>query len=258
MAGIITSPWYSQPQFPVGVNWGNPITKQLVYASNFGAGNLVTSTTPLTKIPTERGVASSWVRTTVNPINTGIVNSNVVGHTFFGLMRHPSLLSTTSEAYITNRVTTNTGFSFYTYSASGSFPVQTFKLGYVHGGVLAYESNINITGSNTRFVPIAISATVNSFVNYYADGAFLDSVATTNITNNSDTLRVGAEPIASSQWPANYDTPLMCYWTRALSAAEIATISVNPWQLFAPLTRRLWAPAATVTTSYTLMGQACL
>lgn len=39
-------------------------------------------------------------------------------------------------------------------------------------------------------------------------------------------------------------TDLIVGFSRTLSAAEFASLRQNPWQLFAPLPRRIWAPAA--------------
>lgn len=36
---------------------------------------------------------------------------------------------------------------------------------------------------------------------------------------------------------------MFAFWSRVLSRAEIFELSINPWQLFAPLPRMLWAPS---------------
>jgi len=50
-------------------------------------------------------------------------------------------------------------------------------------------------------------------------------------------------------------------WSRFLGAAEVKALSSNPWQLFAPLPRRIWAPAggaATHTTTGALASGAAV
>ena len=43
---------------------------------------------------------------------------------------------------------------------------------------------------------------------------------------------------------ANGAVYFVAFWDRILNAAEVARLHSNPWQLFVPLPRRIWAPSA--------------
>ena len=49
------------------------------------------------------------------------------------------------------------------------------------------------------------------------------------------------------------ESPLILIFNRELSAAEVKSISNNPWQIFAPDTKYLWVPAAVSVTLPTLV-----
>lgn len=216
----------SQPQRPTGIDWTNPVCRGLMIAVNAAGYNFAQA-----KVAIQRESAFSWVRGTPNIIDTGIANASVAGHTCLVLVRHPSLSGSNPETYLTNTVAGNNGFTFSTDSAVGSYPNQTLRLSLTHGGVAQYSSITDISGANTSVLPLAFSATVSGSVRFFAQGLFLDSVATGAINQNSSTLRIGGRPWFSDYY-ANYDLPGLFYWNRALSDAEIKTISDNPWQIF--------------------------
>lgn len=240
----------SQPQQPVGIDWSNPLTRGLRVAVNAAGYNIARPS-----IATDKGKAFSWVRGTPNAIDTGVVNAAVSGHTCLVFARHPSLLTSYPEAYLSSSVAGNNGFTFSTEAAVGSTPNQTFKLSLTHGGIAQYTSVTNISGSNTSVLPLAFSATVSGSVRFFARGLFLDSVATGAINQNSSTLRIGGRPWFSDYY-ANYDLPGLFYWNRALSDAEIKSLSNNPWQIFQPTSRAIFLPAGAGGSPYTLTAEA--
>jgi hypothetical protein len=243
--------WTSQPQYLARINRGNPYSQNLRIALSAGPitpinavnGSLLSSTSALTTITDSPGKAYSWVRSTVNPINTGFVNSNVVGHSGFLIVRHPVLSGALDETYFSSRVTANNGWAFYSTAAVGSLPNQTHKLGYVHGGVAGYTDTYDIPGNNTTFIAVGFSASVNGQLRFFVNGKLTTSTAIGSIVQSSDAIRVGYEVVFSAN-PANFDAPIALYFDRFLSDGDHLQLAQNPNQVFAPRKRRLFAVAA--------------
>lgn len=58
-------------------------------------------------------------------------------------------------------------------------------------------------------------------------------------------VSVGMDPYdAAKRSQTGTSLSISAAWSRALSADEILSLEDNPWQLFAPLERRIWLPAA--------------
>jgi len=228
-----------KPSGLVEVNYANELAKGLKVAmmpeagmQNLAIETLTTATNPLV---TNEDQQKNWIfdRSTDTTIDTKYSNSSIAEHSCFLITRHRLLLSVKLETYVTNRVSANNGFAFYTESASGSFPNQTFRCGYVHGGVAAYTSSYTITGSNTNFIPIGFAAKINSAVDFYVNGKNVDSVAIGSINNNSDTFRIGKDGFFNSALLHN-EMPVLYHFDRQLSEEEFATLSENPYQILKP------------------------
>lgn len=219
---------YTQPQAgPLLVDWGNPITEGLLYVKTPTS----VESSAVAKIVTQQGLAYSFDPATPTPINTGVINANIVSHSCFALVLHPSMAINRSPEYLGNRVSGNNGFAFYQSNASGTFPTQVFGLGYVHGGVAAYSTAIDIPNANTQFIPIGFSATVSNTVSFYSAGALKQTTAIGGITNSSDSMRIGYDVYFATQ-PGDFQLPILAYWNRELTASEHASLAANPWQLF--------------------------
>ena len=205
--------WTRQPQKLIGIDWTNPLSRGLKVAIcptlgmfNVAEARPITATSPINNLATANGLAYSWSRATANPIDTQYLNASLTEHSCFVLVRHPSLSLESAECYIGSRVSGNNGFSFYTTAASGSYPDQLFSLGYVHGGVAAYESTVTISGVNTGFIGVGFSAKIGSDVRFFARGKVFDSKTIGSIKQSSSTLRI-AQDVYPANNSANYDTP---------------------------------------------------
>ena len=90
----------SQPQSPVGIDWGNPITRGLSIAINAAGYNFAQSRVPCATNST----AFSWVRGSPRILDTGVANPTALGHSCLIFVKHTSLLGGTGETYISNTV----------------------------------------------------------------------------------------------------------------------------------------------------------
>jgi hypothetical protein len=75
----------------------------------------------------------------------------------------------------------------------------------------------------------------------------VQTIAATNriAIGNTNTTTSGNQPFTGDIYGG-------FFWNRCLTASEILSFSQNPWQLFASLPRRIWAPSTTSGTSYTI------
>jgi hypothetical protein len=226
---ILSKPWTEQPQGVARIDWGNPITRGLLFALT--PQGVVSGV--VQKLPTELGIAFAFDPAAPSPISTGVANGAVSAHSAFMLVKHPSMSGPRAPVYISNRVSGNNGFGFYQDSAASSVPNQTFTIGYVHGGVASYASPIQIAGANSNFVPIGFSASVSVNIEFFVRGKLHDTIAIGGITQSTSSIQIGRDVFFSSG-PADYLTPLVAYWNRRLSAYEHAELEKNPWQLFEP------------------------
>jgi len=222
-------PWDRQPQVAARIDWSNPIARGLLFAIT-PHGTLVGPG----KIATPKGIAYAFDPAVPTPINTGVTNASVVSHSGVIICRHPLMSGARNPQYMGSRVSGNNGWALYQSAASGSFPTQLMGLGYVHGGVAAYAmGTATIGGLNTNYSSLGFSATVSGNLTLYALGLAVHSASIGAINQSSDAIRIGRDVMFSNQ-PGDYETPLIAYWNRRLSDAEHRSISVNPWQIFAP------------------------
>jgi hypothetical protein len=224
-------PWDSQPQEATGIDLDLPLARGLQFAIT--PANFLTNVTGVPQIAAGPGRCFAFDPAVVSQIDTGIANPNVVGHSGFLLVRHPSMSSGRNPVYMSSRVAANNGFAFYQSAAASAFPGQSFSIGYVHGSVAAYDGPSGIAGANTEFLAIGFTARVSGQVEFYVRGSLIHAVNIGGINQSSSTIRIGRD-VFSNQSPGDYQTPLVCYWNRALSAREHAEMKDNPWQVFAP------------------------
>jgi hypothetical protein len=227
------TPWDSQPQEAVEVDWGNPISSGLVAASIEG-GN--------PRDPT--------VYTNANGFTPGV---SLPG-------RVANILAASTQ---------NFEYSGPNRIVDAPFTIVTLASHSLNGGALftAFESvalyhELYITGpgaiillsdggANAAASSSAGAAIANEWAVY---GGRVDSASSRSVWKNgrllaSNTTTTGAISAASNRWGTWNGTTermtgafaLRLAWKRALSDAEMSDISSKPWQLFAP--RQIWIPA---------------
>ena len=230
----ILTPWTSQPQGPVEIDWSNPITRGLIYADYPGAAkNLsVTGVGKYGRESTFRGQVSSDPRL------------SSASFSFYLLFKTEASLG--SQGCVIGRGSTsndynNRGFGFSpTHSApaySGAFYCGDSYtiIGKPTGAALSADTNYSIAGTCDGAYGRAYNNGILS-----AGPVSVSSIDTTaNLVINKSS---GVNPSADDSQNKIY---FVGYWNRALSDTEVRSISQNPWQIFKPVPRRIFVPVAT-------------
>lgn len=254
MATIINStPWTSQPQQAVGIDWGNPLARGLVDWRSPTCGLSMVSTNGTIKT-TRNGVAFSGNGAGVSGWY-GVVNSGAINAanpaTILALVIGASG-NTDARAY---SIAASTGYFFQI----GSGATTSSKLRIVYrspskdliGGEtssIVFENGVPHVAA-LRYTP----GLLESFVDGKADLTLADTASGTT----SGTLWASTNTLwrGSAATQNNTSVVLGLFWSRALSDAEIKSISQNPWQIFKPIPRRIFASAPTAGGLYTLTAQ---
>jgi len=256
MALLRPSVWTQQPQQACEIDWSNPITRGMFTAilpTGSGAIELVRkSLSSKSGSPTYSvgvagnsgsGGASAYTQfadqdsyDAVGPI-TLLALINGSSATLAGSYLSKGAFDAANVPYAFGR--SNTSSLYLTRGGAGDF--QRF-----------------ITG-NTIYVPdrlCAVGVTQNGVLGsgatatYYLDGVTPGAAAGGGMSNTVATAN--ALPIrALGTAEQSY---LALGWNRVLSNAEIKSLSDNPWQIFKPIPRRIFAPVsasggATITTN---------
>jgi hypothetical protein len=239
-----------QPQSPVGVNWTNPITQGLVQLLLFSTsapnsvidlvqGNVWTGT-GMTRRPTPQGLAtgdnsySGYKLTSGKSFNFGnggrygTNNFSVVLGTYFpgSLLYLPEFFTFDAASYSTT-VNCNASDSGQVVMIVGG--TQFFSA----AGTIAANKHVNLGWSYA-----------GTSGEIYADGRSVLTGTGSNISTTAKTPQLHLSNDLTGRAPGGYMTHF-AIWDRRITGAEHAALGVNPWQLFAPLPRRIWIAPTT-------------
>ncbi len=250
MSIIQSVPWRVQPQIEVGVDWGNSVTR--------GMGVLITPTAPRNLVSGRFGTLGA---TTVlgaggagrfyGGTNSGsegmrltdsaIPSASTVELTILTVMERTAATGAGNNGFI------GVGDSWIgDYQASYLRLAQTTeKVQLVNYATAIVESAAIPLG---QIVALAAAQDASSSA-MWVDGtlAATGSAGTGQTFDNQFTwLNLPGALSGRGQPIKGY---LAAIWFRKLSPGELASVTARPWQLFAPLPRRIWAPAAGGGTS---------
>lgn len=251
---ILRHPWTQQPQYPVGIDWGNPITRGLVsvlqgnsFLDQVNFGRAVTKQTNTILQPSYAEIGYKGAGTDPQGINvgTGGLSQIVAGNSPVTVAMGVIPFATgVREAFCAD------------YSAAGSgasiiFEQQvanTYRVGFASGTVAKVVDTGTVeAGRLAHICGTHDLTTINGYINGVA--------GTPVLCGNRDagnTLRVGA-PGAYTGGIRFRGWVLYWYvWNRTLSAAEVKSLSDNPRQIFQPQTSRIWVPSAGGAAEQTL------
>lgn len=259
MALLLTpTQWTRQPQFPAWSDRGNSLARGLQFLSHpiNGLGNLDASQ----QLRGWTGAASP----TLTPSRAGI------GHSLNGTTQYlvtPTAIAPsfpeqfTMFALAIPNTTSGERSLFGVSNSAAARPLFRLDTGNVGAGRInlqlqddASAVSINLSPSGTYAAGdlIAVLATQSSVA---ARSAYL-CVNGASITVASDTTSFAGRAFTSNQTEIGVlvrNSPvqfwsgvilLTAWWNRALTDSEARSVLLNPWQLFAPLPRRLWVGAA--------------
>lgn len=260
MALALFKPWRTQPTGQAGIDWSNPYTQNLkfAYCGSMGFIDLVskqigvTTGADATKIVNMGtlgpAVAFSGTRITNGGIYFGVIQP-VKNNLITALAIANPASANRAEVLFSQRVGTGNvnqfelavNTSFGLGASAGKFSALTYNNTLTRDSVSSAS-----TFTNSRFnVYAATVSSVSSFPILYFNGRSV-SVSTSGTLSSSwysNTQKTHIGNIADWSTDATYaaqcEIPLCLVWDRVLSAAEIAVISANPWQLFRPLELQL-------------------
>jgi hypothetical protein len=235
-------PWDSQPQEAVGIDWSNPLTKGIVAAA-YPGGGVYTVASGITL-----GAGTQGRHWTLTGGTTQAIDVSSPGYTagmeFSGIAVARSRGLGSQAVININFNGTNVPFML---SIGITGPVN--GAGYFAGGwkTSGFVSDVR----NDGLWHVIGGAVKSGSQRYFVDGR-LNSSGTgsgTSATVNSNPISFGCYKNDSAS--LNGDLALGVVWAdRFLTDAEIAEISANPWQLFAP--RSIWVPVSAASGAYTL------
>lgn len=226
-----TSTRTSQPQGPVEIDWGNPITKGLVSAIIPGTSNSDIVNKKPFNATNPKKVYSSGVA--INTNNYGQKTNSFPKLNVDATMLWLGIIDIQAG---TGQLLTNR----WAYHGTG-IPI----------GLCSYASparvGFNVLGiANALIFPITtlpgslvsfIGKRSNTLGSLFENGVLLG----TNTFNNTPIVNDDVFPLTfgslsneTNNEKLNGSHMLGCVWDRALSNAEIKSISANPWQIFKP------------------------
>jgi hypothetical protein len=239
----------AQPQHAVGVDWGNPITSALSYwrTGNVGPGEVVSGAK---QIATSFGIVSGFgglgsgtsdsILTTLSAHATqrtyfAIFQINGAGGGGIGRVFDKQTGATAAEFWSFQSI--NTRFQFTRAWSGGNAVWSGPTGGAVTGGV--YSAAITYDSSSTANNP-------RLFIGGFEQTVTTTTAPTGTLVNNSDVYVLGNR---TNDLLRNWDGWIGPFfvWDRILSPDEIQAVSKNPWQLFAPLSRKISVVSGTIS-----------
>lgn len=226
----------SQPTRQVGIDYGNPLTRGLIDACLPMAGHTVNGT-PVTISGTSQSLVSNSLGTAVQSASGG------TGYWRYG---NPRLSPPSNTPF--------TLISVYRLTATGTAGrVISNIISAVAGyGLLPNATNFRAaiarSGANMLFVgnPVSTAIQCDAVVytgtqgKYYQKGVQVDTTQTGSYDVQVGTFQIGADAFGSAAAPSQVS--MWGLWNRALSDAEIKSISDKPWQIFAQMARVIRVP----------------
>lgn len=244
---ILRSPWDSQPQEALGIDWSNPITRGLIDWGTPVEPNGIAGVNSPTVVARRNGIAhkgngsSSYFSKSVPPLPIAYEVTMLA-------LVHGASGAADSRIYAIGSSASAT--PFVSLQASASVAANAGFFSRLVGGTAINPSVVGFEDAAPHLLIGTAWATGNEL---WVDGI---SVGSNNNTTDAtaatlDRIAVGALLRTSAGSYNASGVLLRAAWNRRLSSAEIAGISANPWQLFEP--RRIYIPLSiTSGGAYTL------
>ncbi len=226
MGLIYQPPWARQPQTPVGVRKSSGLT--LIANAATGAGAVSSHATP--RIATALGIG--WNVESPGFITIPAISvQNDESFTFLCAVSIRSISGASNPGLWRSVLGSDT---FNIIKTDGYPWIRS------NGSTLLNASSGNAFAAGNDYV-LAYSVTSAVEAKVAVNGAIWHqanhAVPTVAFTFTDVGQQSGSDFVVGS-------FPLLAFWRRALSDGELISLTRNPWQLFAPLPRMLWAPAA--------------
>lgn len=259
---ILPHRWTAQPQYPVEIDWGHPAAQNAViwtpWSPSILYGNRIVYGTEASiagMSPTKAGVGRRWSRVgnagvsfgvkQIITQNTGMTALVVAAPVNAAAMKCAFSQRIGSGAFTQTDVVFNASDDALTASA-GAFTL----LNYHNGNAV-----VRATGQTDGAIHSWVASNSTTAGYLYRDGVpqtLGTNSRSSTLVNTSQELRIGNLAADSS---ANYahDDPLLLVviWDRQLPQELARELSANPWQIFRPITKRIYVGVSSANT-YTL------
>lgn len=237
-----------QPQQHARIDWGNPITRGLVFAYNLGApagGISVASQTAGGNIVfTPKGMARQTTSGSSDVILDN-VPTTATGANYSMLAVGTANSTSTTQSAVDDDTDTSSPRVFQ------------FRLNSAKGELITFDTSGNpyfATASAMSLAQLQAGFVLGAQVAGNSIALFQNGIKTGGSASNtqrtgSGTVRIGQHKgVAGAGWTTG-GLCLVAQWARTLSDAEFSSLTDNPWQLFAAPPRRLWGIASSGTTT---------
>lgn len=228
--------WTRQPTGSVRINWSNPLTRGLIFAGdastarNLVSGALVTNNNGALQVASPLGLGRRFASASSQYLSSSFPARTLTDFTLFAFVNVDSFAAQQTIVYVGQAGSSTARAVLY----SAQF-ANRLSLNVVTGG-----NNPNVQAGTSVagrwYALCGTSNTVGSVHKLYFDGALqvIDTTGSVNAITNADTVGIGARNNVT--WGIYSNSTVLCplVWGRVLSDAEVAEISRNPWQLFAP------------------------
>ena len=258
-------PWTSQPQYPVQIDWSNPLTQGLVGLFDSVNGiDLVDGGFPSTNSVT-RGVISKG--RIANFSNSAQIYPHKPRYATTGALTIFTPLVVTSLANYSGILSKSSNYLTFPFELRlGSSPT-TSEIDFQRGGggvaASAFKGSGSLISANPGVVQYLAVRCISGDLNTAPD-VFVNKTKTTLARNGYNIITGTAADNGSSLRVGNrFDTTTylnggiqyLGLWNRALSDSEILSLSDNPWQIFQAQSRRIFVASAGGDVSLSITGQ---
>lgn len=250
---ILRKPWTRQPQTPIGIDWGNPITNGLLLSAlpnafdgrNLVNGKSLTKTGALAAAVNQDGVYPTFATNNYVDFDAGICSYTTP--TTIAWTQEPRATSNYSAILQWKATGATNPFLIYTSATDVNYQ---FNAGVGNGGFnLNKRFGVGLATNKVadRFcliLPSGTSTAADSIL--YRNGALVDSLSVAAEqsfgSSTANVSRIGALSTAGDPFEGLLGN--VNVWGRALTETEAAAWTRNPWQLFAPQQIIIPTPAA--------------
>lgn len=254
MALLRPTVWTQQPQSPVEIDWSNPITQGLVNAANINGGspayNLVLGKpAPTGGTLTPSAFAMGYGKKFASAAIQFPLSVYTGAETMLSVCR-PTTVDANLRAIMHRRNTTTIGVAqagatMWLLAYDNAIGLQLIAWQSSGATCVAINSGSANVASNETLVAVGVVPGNGLTAALYKNGNLVNSATqSAALMNTVVTTEVGGMHANNTSRYFAGDQSLALHWNRALSDAEIRSISANPWQIFKPIPRRLFVPVS--------------
>lgn len=256
MALFLPQRWKQQPLGPVQLNRGNPITNGIVFAycgshdQDVVQGTVVTRTAVISKIATMSGISYDMSGAGEHlsfAYKEAYKTLGDVSGFWFGVFDD---LSSERHAF---GITGSNGASvtpFLMQVQSGDKFVRIYRanttyVAHIGNTALTAGADVKIGFSAVTEISTAMAIRVNKAVQTVSLGGSGTGAAT---LSSSVPIRIGSRESGSSHLDGKCYTASL--WARQMSESEYRALEENPWQIFQPISARIYSfPSGAAATT---------